>query len=121
MKRRIYILSSLAFGLLLMSCEKDDDALASFDCTNTNPTYTGEIKALLDLNCATASCHSSSSQAGGINLSNYISSENESSNARFLGAINQISPYVEMPRNASKLSDDDIKTLTCWVDNGSPE
>lgn len=115
----IVIILILAFA---WSCEKDDDdALASFDCTGTAPTYTNEIKSLLDTKCATSGCHSSSNQAGGISLGSYMAAQAESSKARFLGAINQLSSYEPMPRGGTKLSDDNIKTLTCWVDNSSPE
>ena len=50
-----------------------------------------------------------------------MAAEAESSKARFLGAINQLSDYEPMPRSATKLSEEDIKLLTCWVDHGSPE
>lgn len=112
----------VALSLVFVACEKDDDdVLASFDCTNINPTYTNDIKAILDARCATSGCHNSSTQAGGINLGSYMAAENESSNARFLGAINQLSAYEPMPRGGTKLSDNEIELLTCWVDQGSPE
>lgn len=122
MKKAFYLSFAIASFLLILGCEKDeDDVLASFDCTNVEPTYDLEIKAILNRDCATSGCHSSSSQAGGINLGSYTAAENESTKARFLGAINQLSGYESMPRSGNKLSEDDIKLITCWVDNGSPE
>lgn len=122
MNKALYPIFAIAISFLILSCEKDeDDVLASFDCTNVEPTYDLEIKSILNRECATSGCHSSSSQAGGISLGNYMAAENESSKARFLGAINQLSGYESMPRSSNKLSDDDIKLITCWVDNGSPE
>lgn len=121
MKLALQSLFLFALCFLILSCEKDEDILASFDCTNIEPTYDLEIKAILNRDCARSGCHSSSSQAGGINLGSYMAAETESSKPRFLGAINQLSDYEAMPRSASKLSDEDIKLITCWVDNGSPE
>jgi hypothetical protein len=112
----------VALSLSFIACEKDEEeAFASFDCSGENPTYTSSVKSLLDNRCATSGCHSSSTKAGGIDLSNYMAAETESERARFLGAVNQLSSYEPMPRGGAKLSDDNIKTLTCWVDNGSPE
>ncbi len=122
MNKALYSFLAFSICFLILGCEKDeDDILASFDCTNVEPTYDLEIKAILNSECATSGCHNSSSQAGGINLSNYISSETESTKPRFLGAINQLSDYDAMPRGGNKLSEEEIKLLTCWVDNGSPE
>lgn len=122
MKKALFSFFAFSLCFLVLSCEKDeDDILASFDCTNVEPTYDLEIKAILNSECATSGCHNSSSQAGGINLSNYISAETESEKARFLGTINHLSDYAAMPRNGNKLSEEQIKLLTCWVDNGSPE
>ena len=107
---------------VIISCEKDqDDALASFDCSDTSPTYNNDIAPLLNSLCATSNCHSSSAQSGGIDLSNFMAAQSESFNARFLGAINHLSSYEPMPKDGGKLDDEDIKLLTCWVDNGSPE
>jgi hypothetical protein len=122
MNKKLFSLFVLVFSMMTMACEKDeDDVLASFDCHNVEPSYNLEIKAILNRDCAISGCHNSSSQAGGINLGSYMAAEAESSKARFLGAINQLSDYEPMPRSASKLSEEDIKLLTCWVDHGSPE
>lgn len=107
---------------ILFSCEKEEaQELPTYDCTGLTPTYTAEIKPIIDTNCATTGCHNSSSQAGGINLSTYALTSSESNNARFLGSIQHLSAYSSMPRNSAKLSDTAIQLIFCWVENGQPE
>ncbi len=112
----------LLLPIFLFSCEKDEvEEPQTYDCTGLTPTYTAEIKPIIDTNCATSGCHDSSSQAGGINLSTYALTSSESNNARFLGSIQRLSAYSSMPRNSAKLSDTTIQLIYCWVENGQPE
>lgn len=99
------------------SCTKQTE----FDCTGTTPTYTADVKKLLDANCATSGCHNASSKAKGIDLSSYSAAKSESSKSRFLGSIQHSSGYDAMPQGGSKLSDANIKIIYCWVQNNSPE
>jgi len=101
------------------SCNKKE--ITKYDCTGITPTYTSNVKSILDANCAFSGCHNASSKADGIDLSSYSSAKSQSSNDKFLGSIQHISGYDDMPQNASKLDDATIKTLSCWVQNGSPE
>ena len=114
-----YLVTALCGVILLISCEKDEDP--SVDCTGLTPTYTSEIKAILDTSCALSGCHNAGTQQEGIDLSNYADAKIVSSEDRFLGAINHQNGYTPMPQNSAKLSTDKINLLTCWVQNGSPE
>lgn len=91
------------------------------DCTGLSPTYTTDIKAILDSSCAKSGCHDAASKQNGINLSAYGPASSESHNDRFLGSIQHKKGYKAMPESAGKLSKDNIDLLTCWVQNGSPE
>jgi hypothetical protein len=92
-----------------------------FDCTGSTPTYTNNVKAILNTNCATSGCHNSTSKAKGIDLSTYATAKSESNNSRFLGSIQHSSGYDAMPQGGSKLNDSLIKVIYCWTQNGSPE
>jgi cytochrome c553 len=114
---------SLVFAVLVtvmaLSCKKE--AIATVDCTGVAPTYTGAVKAILDAKCATSGCHSASKAADGKDYSTYTAAKSNSAPDSFRGSIQHLSGYTAMPQGASKMSDADIKTLNCWVQNGQPQ
>lgn len=114
-----YLLTAFCGVILLISCEKDEDPVDN--CTGLTPTYTADIKAILDTSCALSGCHDAGTQQAGIDLSNYTDAKIVSSEERFLGAINHKNGFMPMPQNSAKLSSDKINLITCWVQNGSPE
>jgi hypothetical protein len=116
MKKSILILSMI---VLISSCKKE--AITEYDCSNHTPTYTADVKPILDGNCMGSGCHSSSRKAAGYDLSNYNGALNASGKDAFLGAIQHKTGYKKMPRFDSKLSEENIKTISCWVQNGAPE
>lgn len=119
MKRKITLcLVSLAF-LLILSCKKEE--VDTFDCGATVATYTVNVKPILDANCATGGCHDAGSAKSGVNLSNYSESKKHAGHNHFLGSIQHKKGYEAMPKNKDKLADAEIKILSCWVQNGTPE
>lgn len=111
----------LGIGLVLAlgSCNKDDDN--PIDCTGLTPTYTNDVKAILDASCAVAGCHDAITVQSGVNLSSFATAFTVSREERFLGAIQHRSGFPAMPFGGSKLPDATIQILTCWVENGSPQ
>ncbi len=101
------------------ACKKED--ITQYDCTGITPTYTANIKSILDANCLGSGCHSGSLPARGYNLSNYSGAKNASGKSAFLGSIQHKSGYSKMPKGGSQLSEADIKLVSCWVQNGAPE
>lgn len=104
--------------LLFSACEPVD---INFNCNNVTPTYTGTIKAILDANCASGSCHSASSKAFNIDLSNYASVSSEADLDRFMGSINHQAGYSNMPRGGAALGFSDRQEIHCWIQNGKPQ
>jgi hypothetical protein len=113
-------ITALLLMCLVASC-KDDDTPDNVDCTGLTPTYTSDIKAILDASCAKSGCHNSADLANNMDLSTYANAMAISQQPRFLGAINHQSGFIAMPQDGPKLSNDKIELLTCWVENGSPE
>lgn len=113
--------SGILFTLLLLTvaCKKDTSGV--FDCTGVTPTYTADIKSILDANCAQSGCHSASYPAAGINLSTYAAAKEESLNGKVLASIQHSSGVRPMPEDASKLNDATIKQVYCWIENGAPQ
>jgi hypothetical protein len=109
----------LAIPFLFTQCKKD--AVETFDCTGVAPTYTNEVKAILDARCATAGCHSAASKSEGVDLSSFAGAKSASAKSSFLGSIQHKSGYKSMPQGSAKLDDATIKVLSCWVQNGTPQ
>lgn len=115
------IITLVASAMIAVACEKDKVSPGpTEDCTDT-PTYTNDVKAILDTHCATSGCHNASSRANGLDYSTYSSASSKAGNSDFLGSIRHDGGFKAMPLGASKLSDANIMTLTCWVENGLPE
>jgi hypothetical protein len=103
----------------LAGCKKE--TVTTYDCTGVTPTYTATIKPILDANCASSGCHSASSSSQGYDLSSYAGSKSASSKSAFLGSIQHKSGYKAMPQGSGQLVDSDIKLISCWVQNGTPQ
>lgn len=117
---RTFILLSVATCVVILSnCKKEE--IDTVDCSGTTPTYTANIKSIMDRDCAGSGCHSSSAKRSGYDLSSYAGVSTAAKSKAFLGAIQHKSGYSKMPKGASKLSDADVKTVTCWVQNNMPE
>lgn len=105
--------------LFLFSCKKDDPN--PVDCTGLEPTYTDEIKQILDTSCALSGCHDAATNQSGVNLSTYATAQSISLQDRFLGVIRHDDGFPAMPYNQPKLDEATIQLLTCWVQSGSPQ
>lgn len=117
-KKSILFLVGIAI-IGIASCTKTDTI--TYDCTGLSPTYTTDIKPILDSKCATSGCHDATTKANGINLSNYADSKSESSRTRFMGSMQHSSGYKPMPENQAKLSDASLQKIYCWIQNGAPQ
>ncbi len=115
-------LVSLAFLLTILSlaCKKKETG-DPIDCTGTAPLYTGTVKTILDTHCATSGCHNTATKAEGYDMSTYAGAKSAAGHDAFIGSVRHLSGYTAMPQGAAKLSDDDIKTLYCWVQNAMPQ
>jgi len=112
------------FAFVLTSCYYDKaDKLypvSPSGCDTSNITYTGTIKPIMLLNCATAGCHDAASQAGGFDYSTRNGMITEIQNGKLLGSIKHGAGYIAMPQSGGKLSDCDIQKITIWINNGYP-
>ena len=111
--------SMLYLAMMCISCEKESPDM--FDCSGITPTYTADIKPILDASCAKSGCHEAVNPEQGVDLSNYASASAISQENRFLGVIQHKQGYPKMPDDGPKLPNAQIELLTCWVQNGSPQ
>jgi hypothetical protein len=117
--KKVIILSSVLAVVFIYACKKK--SITTYDCAGITPTYIANIKPIMDANCATSGCHSASKKAAGIDLSSYGATKAYSSNDKFIKSIQHISGTEAMPKGGSKLSEENIKLIYCWTNNGTPE
>jgi hypothetical protein len=105
--------------ILFFSCQH----ASIYDCTGVTPTYTKNVKPILDSYCAMPDmgCHSAGNAEGGINLGDYSGASSVSSKKKFMGSIEHLKGYKNMPQGGVMIPDEKIHILSCWVENGSPE
>jgi hypothetical protein len=117
--KKLIVISAILSITFIDACKKK--SVTTYDCAGTTPTYLANVKPILDASCATSNCHSATTKASGIDLSTYVAAKAYSSNEKFLKSIQHISGADAMPKGGSKLSDDKIKLIYCWTNNGTPE
>ncbi len=109
----------VAMVSLMWGCKKDEPL--KYDCTGLTPTYTVDIKPIFDANCVSSGCHNSGSKRAGYDLSSYSGAKSASGKKALMGSIQHLKGYSNMPRGKSKLSNEQLKTISCWIENGAVE
>ena len=104
---------------MVVSCQHP----SIYDCTGISPTYTNNVKPILDSYCPMPGmgCHSSGRGAGGFDLGSYAGALVAGSNRKFMGTIEHLKGYTAMPKGGVMIPDAKIQILYCWIQNGSPE
>ncbi|MBC7411367.1 MAG: hypothetical protein H7331_02800 [Bacteroidia bacterium] len=120
MKTNHLITTTLILFVTIIACKKTSTS-TTYDCAKIIPTYTTDIKPIMDLNCATSSCHSASAKTNGKDYSSYASTKALATDKAYLGSMQHLSGYDAMPKNASKLSDANLQKIYCWIQNGMPQ
>jgi hypothetical protein len=119
MKTKIKIASLIAVGITFTQCTKD--TIDTVVCTGAIPTYKVDIKPIMDASCAFSGCHNTATKAEGYDLSTYAGTVAGAGKDAFLGSIQHKSGYKSMPQGGTKLSQDILDKVACWVQNGKPE
>jgi hypothetical protein len=107
MKPTNLIFVGLISAVLILSCKKDK--VENIQCDGSNPTYTGQIRAIINANCTSNNCHP--------NYSTYSGLEGALQNGSF---EREVLIDQTMPRNGN-LSASELSKIKCWVENDFPE
>jgi hypothetical protein len=113
--------ATMALVLYTASCTKDRTIAAvppmCVGINDTANTYTLNIAAILNYNCAYIGCHDAVTMEFGINLSTYITAKQAFETQTVVCSIEQ-NGCVNMPYQQPKLADSLINYLVCWSENG---
>lgn len=119
-KKTVLGITLLTSIILATSCEKEETPI-TYDCTGLTPTYTANVKPIMDTYCAVSGCHDAASQEGGHNFSTYAILIDHATENEFMGSMQHLNGYDAMPKDGAKLSDSQLQTISCWIANGMPE
>jgi len=110
-------ISFILFLFLITACSKSNGTSKSFsssDCTSTI-SYKTDIQPIMNTYCT--SCHQPGNAKGGYELSTY--SGVTSNTNKVLASMLHNSGSEPMPDNGDQLSDDLLKKMYCWVNQGA--
>ncbi len=106
----------------MMACGDDEEEEPMVaECVTDGVTYTNDIAAILNTNCATTTCHNDTDLANGFSVEGFMKASAAAQFDNFLPSINQDSGFSPMPRGRDKLDQCDIDKISAWIDAGFPE
>ena len=109
------ILLCLGISAVAVSCQKQEPLVP--ECDGGSPTYDTEIDVIISANCMGSHCHESGSNRG--DFTNYSGLSPFLNDGSFK---EQVLTSQKMPQgNGKTLTQDEINTIQCWVENGYPE
>lgn len=120
--KNIKLIIVLMLGItFLVSC--DSRPLQDIEGVVTNPTYTKNIKPIIDAKCV--NCHSQSGEGIFPNLDTYqsvVNAQNGVVSSKLFCSISSSScTSPRMPKNDAPLSNNTITTIKNWIDTNYPE
>jgi hypothetical protein len=118
MNKKIFF-ALIVIAVFFMACEKATTIV--YDCTGLTPTYTTDVKPLMDTYCATSGCHNATTQADNKDYSSYNTVSSLASSNSFMGSMEHNSSYKAMPEGGAKLSTANLQKIYCWIQNGKPQ
>ena len=121
MKNFLLLLAGLSLGLIVYSCEYDNEEdLYGAECDLTTVTYSQTIAPLVTQHCMDIACHGGQATESGYPFATYDGLKAVVDNSRLMGALKHQSGFSFMPKNTASLPDCDIQKFQKWVDDGAP-
>jgi len=108
----------LCLGVFAISCG-DDDATPAIDCTNSDPSYSMDIKPIVDATCALAGCHEANFLQGDYTTYEGLKAKVDNGQLKERAVVNREMP----PSNTNgptELTTEQIKLINCWIEDGAP-
>jgi len=86
-------------------------------CDTLNVTYAADIVPILQQSCYT--CHSIGANLGGVTVEGYDEIIVLVEDGRLAGAVNHLSGFSPMPKDASQLDDCSLALINNWINDGA--
>jgi len=111
--KNIKFLIAIVFGVSLISCDSNTyDEIGGYV---ENPTYTNNIKPIIDSKCVT--CHYTNNSSFISDLSTYDNVKNSFESG---SALQYVSDGT-MPKNGTRFSNATLKLINKWITDSYPE
>ena len=113
-------LTLFAALLFVTACtyNSEEELYPTDDCLTDDMSLATDISPILE-NYSCNSCHSSTSNAGGVDLEGYTNLKIWVDNGRLLGSMKQDGSASPMPKAAAKMAQCDIDKVEAWITQGS--
>lgn len=111
-RKALFILVTL---VVIFSCNKPEEVPPAEG--NCQPKYTADIKIIADSKCAISGCHDGNGSLP--DLTNYSALKSRADNGRLQSHV--IEKKIMPPASAEKLTEAELETFKCWLENGAPE
>lgn len=127
MKKLIVILAAISIFAACKTSKKttsEDTVQKPLNCPDKELTFNDDIKQIFKKNCT--KCHNRNEKAG-YNFHKLEFVKKAAKSGKLLGAIKHIKDYEPMPRYApflkyaSKLDQEYIDKIECWINSGMKE
>lgn len=82
--------------------------------------FSTDVLPVMNVNCNTGGCHSTTDAASGVILDTYAGVKAQVANGRLMGSINQTGGFSAMPKGAAKLNSCTTIKLQQWINSGTP-
>ena len=115
----------LSVAMVFNSCtyEKGGEPSPVDQCDSVQYTYTGNIEAIFQVNCATSGCHDAQTGQGGVKLTTYQEVKSKVDAGRISARMLDGNPsFMPPPPDGSgKLPDSTLAKVQKWIDEGACE
>ena len=122
MKYRNLILSIaglMFFAFILSSCEfKNEETMDFAPCDTANITYS-TVQPIFENNCVR--CHNEVTNYFDIKLNSYDNVKSAAQSGFLIKAVNHLPGVIPMPFQLPKLGECEVKKITNWIRNNTPQ
>jgi hypothetical protein len=116
---KLFIPGLLFIGTALTSCEfKNEENMEFVPCDTSNITYSS-VRPIFENNCVR--CHNDLTNYFDIKLSSYENAKAAAQSGYLIKAVNHLPGVVPMPFQLPMLDACDVKKITIWINNNTPQ
>jgi uncharacterized membrane protein len=120
MKISLYLPAALLFFTFACANNKMPEPKPfTADCTPGSVTFSGQVSAIIQQDCALSGCHGSGSPYGDFNK--YADLKAKVDNGSFRNSVLEQHTPVMPPPGSTELTEAERQTLECWVNDGAPQ
>jgi len=113
-----YIIGVLLSGIILFSCNKEDETDPEVEPVPTAISFATDVQPIFQQSCGTGgSCHGATHAADGKIFETHAGAS-AVPGTTIKGSVNHDSGFSNMPKSGTKLTDAKIAKIQAWIDGG---